>query len=131
VLQANAEAENAIISFLKAQQQVQSLARSAEASGESVGLVSSQYREGAVDFNRVFDVQRVLTQQQDQLAVAEGSVAQYLIQLYRALGGGWQVRLSYPNMQFPVEAGQPVETAPSPEMPLPQQTPLPPSVERS
>ena len=94
VLQANAEAENAIIGLLKVQQQVESLQRSADASRESVELVSSQYREGIVDFNRVFNVQQFLTQQQDQLAVAEGTVAQSLIQLYRALGGGWQVRLN-------------------------------------
>lgn len=126
VLQANAEAENAIIGLIKAKQQAQSLARCAEASQQSVVLVSSQYDGGVVDFNRVFTVQQTLTQQQDQLAVAEGSVAQYLIQLYRALGGGWQVRLDYPNMQFPVQAGQPVEAVPSPEPPQPQQAPLPP-----
>jgi NodT family efflux transporter outer membrane factor (OMF) lipoprotein len=129
VLQANAEAENAIINFLKTQQQVESLAKSAEASGESVDLVSSQYHEGTVDFNRVFTVQRELTVQQDQLAVAEGSVAQYLIQLYRALGGGWQIRLnnSTPQAAAPIE--QPVQPVPLPEPePLqPQQAPLPPA----
>ncbi len=124
VLQANTEAENAIISFLKSQQQVQSLAKSAAASAESVDLVSSQYQEGTVDFNRVFTVQRELTQQQDNLAVAEGAVAQYLIQLYRALGGGWQVRLDNPSMQFTVATDQKTaEAAPVPEIPEPPKTP--------
>lgn len=130
VLQANAEAENSIIGFLKAQQQAASLARSAEASRESVELVSSQYNEGIVDFNRVFNVQQSLTQQQDQLAVAEGSVSQFLIQLYKALGGGWQVRLNYPTMQIPATAGQPGEIAPLPETPQPQLSPLPPPAEQ-
>ncbi len=130
VLQANAEAENAIISFLKAQQQVESLARSAEASRQSVELVSAQYDQGTVDFNRVFTVQRELTQQQDQLAVVEGSVAQYLIQLYTALGGGWQVRLTGPGfepvlpVEMPIQA--PAQGAPSPAPPRPQDAPLPP-----
>ena len=99
VLQANAEAENAMIGFLKSQQQVRSLAESVEAARESVELVMSQYREGIVDFNRVFNVQQFLTQQQDQLAVVQGSVAQNLIQLYKALGGGWQIRFSDPAPQ--------------------------------
>lgn len=126
VLQANAEAENAIVSLINSQQQVLSLAKSAGASSESVQLISSQYNEGIVDFNRVFTVQRELTQQQDQLAVAEGSVAQCMIQLYRALGGGWQVRLNNPTMQLPAVVEQPVKTAPAPEAPQPQQAPLPP-----
>ncbi len=117
VLQANAEAENAIISLLKAQQQVESLQRSADASRESVELVSSQYREGTVDFNRVFNVQQALTQQQDQLAVAQGLVAQSFIQLYRALGGGWQIRLNNTAAQTVASAEQPVEAIPAPGAP--------------
>ena len=89
VLKANAEAENAIVVFLKAQQQVKWLTQSADAARESVDLVSQQYREGTVDFNRVFSNQELLTQQQDQLAIAEGAVDQSLVMLYRALGGGW------------------------------------------
>ena len=130
VLQANAEAENAIVSFLKSQQQVRSLAQSADAARESVELVSSQYREGRVDFNRVFNVQQFLTQQEDQLAIAEGSVAQNLIQLYRALGGGWQIRLGN-NAPQPLPAAGPQEApapapAPAPPPAPAPQPPLPP-----
>jgi len=124
VLRANAEAEDAIISLLKAKQQTESLARSAEASSESVKLVSSQYDQGTVDFNRVYTVQRELTVQQDQLAVAEGSVAQFMIQLYRALGGGWQIRLQNFASQAAVPVEGPIQPAPLPEPP--QQAPLPP-----
>ncbi len=116
VLQANAEAENALVGFLKAQQQVRSLAESADAAGESVELVTSQYREGTVDFNRVFNTQQFLTQQQDQLAVARGSVAQNLIQLYKALGGGWEIRLSAPASQVAL-ATAPTEPVAIPEAP--------------
>ncbi len=118
VLQANAEAENAIVGFLKSQQQVRSLAQSTDAARESVDLVTSQYREGRVDFNRVFNIQQTLTQQEDQLAVAEGSVAQNLIQLYKALGGGWQIRLGS-------QAPQPLPAANQPETPAPAPTPTP------
>jgi len=126
VLQANAEAENAIISFLKTQQQAKYLAQSAKASRESTSIVTSQYDAGIVDFNRVFTVQRELTYQQDQLALAEGAVAQSMIQLYRALGGGWQVRLNNPSMETPAWTGPsepPAQTEPpaqgEPDIPLP------------
>ena len=51
------------------------------------------YGEGAVDYNRVFVVQNFATQQEDAAAQAKGDVANGLIAIYRALGGGWQNRL--------------------------------------
>jgi hypothetical protein len=42
------------------------------------------------DFNRVYTNQSLLVEQQDQLATVEGNIAQYVIQVYRAMGGGWQ-----------------------------------------
>jgi outer membrane protein TolC len=115
VLQANAEAENAIVSFLKAQQQVKSLQESVAAAKESLALVSLQYSNGKVDFNRVFIVQVFLTQQQDQLAVAQGAVAQSLIQLYRALGGGWQIRLNQFYSPPPAAPERPAVAVPVPD----------------
>jgi len=120
VLKANAEAENAIVGFLKAQQQVKWLSQSADAARESVDLASQQYREGTVDFNRVFSNQELLTRQQDQLAIAEGLVDQNLIVLYRALGGGWQIRL---NSAAPQPVGAPGLTAEP--VPAPPQSPTP------
>ncbi len=123
VLRANAEAEDAIVGFLKTQQQVKWLLQSTDSARESVELVSQQYREGKVDFNRVFDVQELLTQQQDQLAIAQGAVDQNLIQLYRALGGGWQIRLG----EIPVAQTGPVPDQPTQPAPFPTQpTPAPP-----
>jgi outer membrane protein TolC len=97
VLRANAEAENALIGFLKAQQQVVYLQKSVLASRDSLELVQAQYDAGKTDFNRVFNIQQLLTQQEDQLAVAEGTVAGGLVQLYKSLGGGWQIRLAGPE----------------------------------
>ena len=124
VLQANAEVENALIRFLKSQQRVHSLKQSAEAANQSVELVTSQYHEGIVDFNWVFNAQRFLTQQQDQLALAEGSVVQNMIQLYAALGGGWQIRLGNLVVERLPEIQQPAEAilAPDPTTP-PQRAP--------
>jgi NodT family efflux transporter outer membrane factor (OMF) lipoprotein len=125
VLQANAEAENSIINLLKAKQQSEALSRSAGASDESVRLVASQYDQGAVDFNRVYTVQRELTVQQDQLAVSEGAVSQYMIQLYRSLGGGWQIRLDNANAQPAAPSERPNQLAPTPAPPPVSQVPTP------
>ena len=44
-------------------------------------------------FRIIFVVQGFLTSIQDQQASAEGNVATSLIDVYKALGGGWEIRL--------------------------------------
>ena len=46
---------------------------------------------GTVDFNRVALIEQNLVQQQDLQAQSYGEIAQGLIQIYRALGGGWEI----------------------------------------
>jgi NodT family efflux transporter outer membrane factor (OMF) lipoprotein len=93
VLRANAEIENGLVTFLRTQTQQALLAQSVEATQRANTLVIVQYREGLVDFTRVFQVQQGLAVQQDAEAAASGRVALALIDLNRALGGGWQLRL--------------------------------------
>jgi NodT family efflux transporter outer membrane factor (OMF) lipoprotein len=93
VLIAGREAEDAIVSFLKSQEQTEHLAASVTAATRTVEITNDQYSEGAIDFTAVFVFQENLTESQDQLAVAQGDIALSLIEVYRALGGGWQIRL--------------------------------------
>ena len=51
-----------------------------------------QYRNGQVNHNRLATLQSELVSYQDNLAEARAQVALSLIQIYRALGGGWQNR---------------------------------------
>ena len=56
--------------------------------------------------------------QQNLLAQAQGSIALGLIQVYRALGGGWQIRCTgcEPNELPPQAAPRPLTgTAPTPQ----------------
>ena len=53
---------------------------------------SIQYREGAVDFQRVVDSERALVLQEDQWANTRGDIALNLIAMYKAIGGGWEIR---------------------------------------
>ncbi len=85
--------ENAIVAFLKTQDEARFLSESVQASERSVDLSLLQYREGLVDYQRVLDTQRFLVQAQDRLTSTTGSVALNLIAMYKALGGGWEIRI--------------------------------------
>jgi NodT family efflux transporter outer membrane factor (OMF) lipoprotein len=91
-LMAGQEVETALRGFLKSQIQVESLAKSVTAAASATDLGVQQYKAGTIDFNRVFNLETTQVQLQDQLAVAQGNVTLNLINVYRALGGGWELR---------------------------------------
>jgi NodT family efflux transporter outer membrane factor (OMF) lipoprotein len=93
ILKAYAEAENAIVAYLRSQERVKFLAESVGAAKRSVDLSLIQYRDGVVDFIRVLNAETFLTRQQDDLVSSRESVARNLIALQKALGGGWKIRL--------------------------------------
>jgi len=93
VLLANEEAENAIVAYLHFTDQVRVREDSAKQAREAERVAQVKYREGEIDFNRLFTVQQLLLNQQELLAIARGNAAQSLVDLYRALGGGWEIRL--------------------------------------
>jgi NodT family efflux transporter outer membrane factor (OMF) lipoprotein len=96
VLNAAQEVEDALSGFLNDQEALGLQERSVVAAQRSEEIAVVQYREGAVDFQRVVDAQRFLLQQQNELAQIRSSVSTNLIALYKALGGGWEVRRDQP-----------------------------------
>jgi NodT family efflux transporter outer membrane factor (OMF) lipoprotein len=96
VVQASAEVENGMITFLQAQDREVLLEESVNASYRALAVIVAQYEAGlqGADFNRYAVILQTLIQQQDQWAVSQGQIGQGLIQIYRALGGGWQIRLN-------------------------------------
>ncbi len=89
-LNANLEAENAIVEFLKNQERLRLQLEAAEAADKTNELITLQFLEGEeIDFNRVFSVQNTKTQQEVSAAAAKGDVAQSVVAIYRSLGGGW------------------------------------------
>jgi NodT family efflux transporter outer membrane factor (OMF) lipoprotein len=92
VLRAQQEVEDALAGYLRAQENAEFLALSAEAARRSLDLAFVQYQEGIADFTTVLTAQQALLRAQDSLAGALGSVSTNLVGLYRALGGGWQIR---------------------------------------
>jgi NodT family efflux transporter outer membrane factor (OMF) lipoprotein len=92
VLQAQGDVENAIIAYLKSHEQLVSYKLAAAASQRAVNIATIQYQEGAVGFNTLVTTLSANVQQQDLLSSTQGSVATNLVQVYKALGGGWEIR---------------------------------------
>ena len=94
VLNASEEAEDGLVTFLRAHDRARLLSESVVAAQKAVNIVVNQYRVGTVDFNRVATIEQSLVQVQELQALARGQIATGLITVYRALGGGWQIRLA-------------------------------------
>jgi NodT family efflux transporter outer membrane factor (OMF) lipoprotein len=92
VLDAFREVEDAMVGFVESQQETGFRSTAAEAAKRSTEIARIQYREGAVDFQRVIDSERSLVTQQDRWTDSRGQIALNLIAMYKALGGGWEVR---------------------------------------
>jgi NodT family efflux transporter outer membrane factor (OMF) lipoprotein len=92
VLKAQQEVEDALIAFLKTQERAKFLADSTAAAKRSLHLAVIQYREGITDFTTVLTAQQALLNEQDNLASTLGDISRNLVGVYRALGGGWQLR---------------------------------------
>ena len=92
VLEAQAEVENAIVAYLKSQQQLSAYQAAADAAQRAADISMLQYYDGLVDFNTVISTLRSLATQQEQLAAIQGTVATNLVEVYKSLGGGWQIR---------------------------------------
>ena len=92
VLTAQQEVEDNLAAFLKAQDQAAFLAQGVSSAKRSLDLAVLQYREGIVDFTTVLVAQQTLLNGQDTLANALGNISSSLVGVYRALGGGWEIR---------------------------------------
>jgi NodT family efflux transporter outer membrane factor (OMF) lipoprotein len=135
VLRANAEVEDGLAMFLRAQERTRLLDTSVDAAKQAAGIMSERYEKQAergphLDYTRVVQTKQDLAHQQDLLAQSCGEIAQGLIQVYRALGGGWQVMSpgSEPRAAGPAPAGplpQGPGPASSPEAPKPPTPPVP------
>lgn len=121
VLNAAQDVENGLVQFLKGQEQTRFQNDSVVEADRAVKIALLQYKAGTIDFTRVTQVEQTLVLEQDLLAQAQGSIATGLVQVYRALGGGWQIRLS--DCQVPPLGD--VHT-PLPE-PVPSPAPAPPN----
>jgi NodT family efflux transporter outer membrane factor (OMF) lipoprotein len=92
VLTAQQQVEDGLATFLESRREVDDLRRSVAAANAALGLAFLQYQLGTRDFTTVLTAEQNLYTAQNDLAIAEGNVSTGLATVYRALGGGWQIR---------------------------------------
>jgi NodT family efflux transporter outer membrane factor (OMF) lipoprotein len=125
VLSAAQDVENGLVTFLQAQQRTRYQAGSVKDAQEAVDIAVAQYKAGTIDFTRVTQLEQNLVTQQDTLAQAQGEIVTGLVQVYKALGGGWQIRVTGCEPRQADKAG-PVPPTPGPaEDVLPSPRPAP------
>jgi outer membrane protein, multidrug efflux system len=89
VLLALEDVENAIVALDAAQAREREFGVAFQAASASALLARSQYRTGLIDFTTLQQQEASLVSARDGLASARADQATALIQLYTALGGGW------------------------------------------
>lgn len=91
VLKAYREVRDSQAAFVNYWTRMENLEVASENSAAAVNISQIAFAEGATDFNRVYFLQSELVTAQDSLAENQGNIAQSLVKLYVALGGGWDV----------------------------------------
>lgn len=90
LLTALEDVENAMVSYATGRDRIEARRRAAVAAANAAILARNQYEAGIADFQKVLETERTRLTAEDNLASAEADVLTAVIQLYKALGGGWQ-----------------------------------------
>jgi NodT family efflux transporter outer membrane factor (OMF) lipoprotein len=125
VLGAGREVEDNLVLFLRSQSRAKQLTESAKEAKFAVDEALQLSKDVKFDLNTAFVTSNFLVTQQDKLAQSRGDIALGFIHVYKALGGGWEIRLS----EQPVElaSAPPMQQLPPPNM-LPRAPALAPQV---
>lgn len=89
VLTALEDVDKALQSFQSSKDRALELMVAADAANTAAILARNRYRSGVTDFQTLLQSEQSLLSARDNLASVQGSQATSLIQLYLALGGGW------------------------------------------
>jgi NodT family efflux transporter outer membrane factor (OMF) lipoprotein len=104
VLTAQQEVENGLANFVNQQSALVSLNQAAGAARRSTDLAMIQYKGGQTDYTTVLTAEQSELSVEDDVATTQGNVVLGLISVYRALGGGWQIRNGHDVVSDEVKA---------------------------
>ena len=90
VLTALQDTESALTAYAREQVRRESLSKSVQSDQQALDLSTQLYKNGLADFIRVLNSETSLYTAQDTLVQSDQNVSLDLVQLYKALGGGWQ-----------------------------------------
>jgi NodT family efflux transporter outer membrane factor (OMF) lipoprotein len=91
VLRAWKEVDDALTRYREAQRRRIDVARSVTENQAALQAARQRYSEGATNFLDVTATQALLLQSENDLSDSDTQIATDLVDLYRALGGGWEV----------------------------------------
>lgn len=91
------DVENGLVALDAAKQRQVQLAIALDAAQNTAILARSQYQAGLSDFQSVLDAERQLLSARNGVSGAQSAEAQALVQLYLALGGGWDPLAPLPD----------------------------------
>lgn len=103
VLQAWQDVDNALTAYAAEQRKHDALERSVRSYQRALTLARQQYANGLQTFLNVLDAERGLFSARGQLVGSTTAVSSDLVQLYNALGGGWET--AFPEAQKAAVAG--------------------------
>jgi NodT family efflux transporter outer membrane factor (OMF) lipoprotein len=109
VLTAGREVEDSLVFFLRSHTRTKQLTESAKEAKIAADEAVTLSKDVKFDLNQAFVTSNFLVTQQDKLAQSQGDIALGFIQIYKALGGGWEIRL--PGV---VPAAEVIPSAPAP-----------------
>jgi NodT family efflux transporter outer membrane factor (OMF) lipoprotein len=92
VLNAQREVEDGLSAFSTSRAAMERLARASSAATRATQLSLLQYKAGETPYTTVITSEQSQLAIEDSLATTRGNVALGLIAVYRALGGGWELR---------------------------------------
>ncbi len=120
VLTAGREVEDGIVFFLRSHTRTRQLTESATEAKIAVEEALLLSKDVKFDLNTAFVTSNFLVTQQDKLAQARGDIALGFIQVYKALGGGWEIRLptAVPVGDIIASPDAPAPGAPVPQVPM-------------
>lgn len=89
VLTALEDVERALVNFESSRARLDALSTALGAAENAAALARTQYASGLTDFQTVLNTERTVLTVQESVAVTRGDRVAALVQLYKALGGGW------------------------------------------
>jgi outer membrane protein TolC len=91
VLDAIVEVDNAVEAYQRLNQQSEYSRASVQASVRAFNISMRQYENGLVTYQRLLSTVEKMTRNEDNYAQIKGNIAGQVVQIYKALGGGWEL----------------------------------------
>ncbi|HEU5048462.1 MAG TPA: efflux transporter outer membrane subunit [Rickettsiales bacterium] len=104
VLNAVREADIAASDYAAQQERLKNLETALKASQQAVSIAAQRFDRGLTDSLNVIDAQRQQYDLEQQYVIAQQTAAERFVDLYKALGSGWEQYQKLPDVPTPLPA---------------------------